>query len=260
MTSDGSTPEGWQRRTSKMAKKIELIFLHLRHGSVHVKHGFSWPAFFFGSLWGLNHGLWLLLPSLLIADMVVFLVAMAESRSIADVFVLPVLALVFASVRGYFGNRMIVDALRQKGYFMRYPAFDPIDDRRIRAFGLIPVAVRNFHEAMAFYTGVLGFLRVEDVGDAPGGQPWRIIGKGKNKLLVVESPAVEALARERADLVWPNVPLYTDDCRASCAELRAKGLKILHEAEYEDGRDAIVAVFEDPFGNRWDLIQERRRW
>lgn len=259
MNAGGSTPDGLPLRTSRMAR-IELIFLHLRDGAVHVKQGFSWPAFFLGSLWALSHGLWPLLPPFLFADMIAFILLDAAVRSGDGLLLAAALALLFASVRGYFGNRWIVEGLRRRGYFMRYPAFEPVDDLRIKAFGLFPVAVRDFHEAMAFYTGVLGFLRVDDVGDAPSGQPWRVIGKGENKLLVVESPAVEELARERALRRWPNIPFRVVDCRASCAELRVKGLEILQEPEYDDGRDAIVAVFADPFGNRWDLVQERRRW
>lgn len=244
--------------------KPQQIFLHLREGIAYVKDGFSWPAFFFGSLWAMAKRMWLPhVPLLLVADAGLwFLTGVAEARDNGGLVLLGLVAtLLYAFARGRHGNRWLAASLRRRGYFRRYPAFDPGDDRRIRAFGLVPVAVRDFQEAMAFYVGVLGFVRAEDVGDAPGGQPWRAISRGNQKMLVVQSPLAQQLAAERARAgERQNIPLFDSDCRATCERLRAEGVKILQEPAYREAEDALVAVFADPCGNLWDLVQSRRQW
>lgn len=98
---------------------MKHLFFNPRKGVVPVKQGFSWPAFFFGSLWAMAHHMWrpyvlLLLPieaSLAIAS------GIAQARDEPALAWGVLLAnLAFAFVRGRWGNRWYADSLRRRGY------------------------------------------------------------------------------------------------------------------------------------------------
>ena len=69
--------------------------------------------------------------------------------------------------------------------------------------------------------------------------------------------AIEA-AREAAGkvpLIVGAGALRTDDCRATYAELKAKGVEMTEEPE--ERFYGVDAAFRDPFGNHWRLTQPR---
>lgn len=88
------------------------------HGHEAVKHGFSWPGFFFGGLWALSHRLWL-------HSVIIFIVVIAGSYSAAildnqgnqTVALLLRIAVigVFITV-GAYGNSWRVNALLRRRY------------------------------------------------------------------------------------------------------------------------------------------------
>ena len=45
-----------------------INYFHPARGMVRVKTGFSWPAFFFGALWAVAKGLWLVAIAMLAVD------------------------------------------------------------------------------------------------------------------------------------------------------------------------------------------------
>jgi hypothetical protein len=100
----------------------QQIFIHEREGTVGVKRGFSWPAFFFGSLWAAAKRMWVpAFPLLLVADVALwFLAGTADSRKEAglDLAVLAA-ALAYAVGRGWYGNRWLAASLRRRGYALQ---------------------------------------------------------------------------------------------------------------------------------------------
>ncbi|WP_415402471.1 VOC family protein [Tateyamaria sp. SN3-11] len=123
---------------------------------------------------------------------------------------------------------------------------------QIAAFSLI---VPDYDSAIAFYCGQMGFDLVSDIDQGrkrwvevrpPGGGPAMILARADN-------PAQQAaIGNQGAGRVW--LFLQTDDFDRDHARLSAAcGITF-----QEDPREEVygkVAVFEDLFGNRWDLIQ-----
>lgn len=116
-----------------------------------------------------------------------------------------------------------------------------------RRLGAVALMVGDQDEALRFYVGRLGFELVEDA--AVDGKRW----------LVVRPPGAEtALVLARgADRPPARVAffLHTDDFERDHAAMRAAG--ILFEEPPRQEPYGTVAVWRDPFGNRWDLIEPR---
>lgn len=125
---------------------------------------------------------------------------------------------------------------------------------RIAALALV---VRDYDEAIAWYTGVLGFALLEDT-PLGGGKRWvRVAPRGDaggTALLLARAttPAQEARIGDQAG---GRVFLFldTDDFARDHAAFAARGARFV-EAPREEAYGR-VAVFEDLYGNRWDLVE-----
>lgn len=124
--------------------------------------------------------------------------------------------------------------------------------------GLVALVVRDYDEAIAFYVGRLGFGLVEDVPAGPG-KRWVVIappGAAETRLLLAKAagPRQEAAVGSQAGgRVF--LFLHTDDFRRDHAALTRRGVRFLEEPREEPY--GTVAVFEDLYGNRWDLLEPR---
>ncbi|MFI6473256.1 VOC family protein [Streptomyces sp. NPDC050516] len=123
---------------------------------------------------------------------------------------------------------------------------------------LITLVVRDYDEAIKFYTRALGFELAEDT-DRGDGSRW----------VVVRPPGTTAgavsllLARAKDDTQLASVGaqtggrvgffLHTEDFAGDHARMLAAGVRFLEEPRHEPY--GSVAVFEDLYGNRWDLLQ-----
>lgn len=101
--------------------KPKTTFLHRTYGMVKVKVGFSWPAFFFGSLWAAAKRMWL--PEfllLLTADAGIwFLAGVAEANRQSGLAMVALCANVsYAYIRGRWGNRWLAASLVRRGFAM----------------------------------------------------------------------------------------------------------------------------------------------
>lgn len=121
--------------------------------------------------------------------------------------------------------------------------------------GRVALLVREYDQAIAYFTGVLGFDLIEDT-DLGGGKRWVVVGprSGGAALLLARAVTPEQLARV-GDQAGGRVFLFlhTDDFARDYGRLRARGVRFVEEPRHE--RYGTVAVFEDLYGNRWDLIQ-----
>ncbi|MBD0747893.1 VOC family protein [Streptomyces sp. CBMA152] len=121
---------------------------------------------------------------------------------------------------------------------------------------LIALVVRNYDEAIAFYTDALGFELVEDT-DRGDGSRWVVVrprGTGTASLLLArakneaERASIGAQTGGRVGFF-----LHTEDFAVDHARMTAAGVRFLEEPRHE--AYGSVAVFEDLYGNRWDLLQ-----
>jgi catechol 2,3-dioxygenase-like lactoylglutathione lyase family enzyme len=120
------------------------------------------------------------------------------------------------------------------------------------------VTVRDYDEALAFYTDTLGFERLEDT-DLGDGKRWvRVRPAGSTGASILLARAVTdaqraSVGNQTGGRVF--VFLETDDFWRDHAALVARGVRFVrppHEEPY-----GTVAVFEDLYGNQFDLIQRR---
>jgi catechol 2,3-dioxygenase-like lactoylglutathione lyase family enzyme len=122
--------------------------------------------------------------------------------------------------------------------------------------GLVTVVVRDYDEAIAYYTGTLGFALIEDtvlgldkrwVVVAPDGT----VGTGLLLAKAVGDEQNRAVGHQTGGRVF--LFLHTDDFRRDHAAYRQRGVHFVEEPRREPY--GTVAVFEDLYGNRWDLIE-----
>ena len=119
----------------------------------------------------------------------------------------------------------------------------------------ISLLVREYDEAVAFYVGKLGFALSEDI-DLGGGKRWvRVTPKGgQTSLLLARATTPEqrkAIGAQAGGRVW--LFLETDDLTRDYAAWLAGGVVFRETPRHEPyGK---VVVFEDLYGNAWDLIE-----
>ena len=122
--------------------------------------------------------------------------------------------------------------------------------------GSISLLVRDYDEAIAYFTGQLGFALVEDT-DLGNGKRWVLIAPlGSMETRILLAKAVTADQAQRiGDQAGGRVFLFlhTDDFWRDYEAYRAKGVRFREEPREEPY--GIAAVFEDLYGNRWDLLQ-----
>jgi len=127
-----------------------------------------------------------------------------------------------------------------------------------QTLGHIALVIRNYDEAIAFYTKMLGFRLIEDT-DLGAGKRWVLVAprgsEGTNLLLAQASTAEQAsrIGNQTGGRVF--LFLHTDDFWRDYRAISGHGVKFVREPR--DEPYGTVAVFEDLYGNLWDLIQPR---
>ena len=124
--------------------------------------------------------------------------------------------------------------------------------------GAVSLLVRDYDEALAFYVGKLEFDLSEDV-DMGGGKRWvRVTPNGGETSLLLARAVTEeqraAVGDQAGGRVW--LFLETDDFARDHAAFSAAGVRFREEPRREPY--GMVAVFEDLYGNAWDLIEPAR--
>jgi catechol 2,3-dioxygenase-like lactoylglutathione lyase family enzyme len=129
-----------------------------------------------------------------------------------------------------------------------------------RQIGCFTIVVDDYDAAIAFYTGVLGFeLREDSAREVALGQPpkrWVLVAPPGAETAVLLAKATTDAQRARVgDQLGGRVGFFlqTDDFRRDHAAMLAKGVQFIESPREEDY--GIVAVFEDLYGNRWDLLE-----
>ncbi|MBA3799996.1 MAG: VOC family protein [Geodermatophilaceae bacterium] len=120
----------------------------------------------------------------------------------------------------------------------------------------VALVVRHYDEALAYYCGVLGFELIED-SELGNGKRWVLVAPSKqvgSGLLLAQASGADQRARV-GDQTGGRVFLFlhTDDFAADHARYLDAGVRFIEEPRQETY--GTVAVFEDLYGNRWDLVQ-----
>ena len=121
---------------------------------------------------------------------------------------------------------------------------------------LTTLVVPDYDAGIAFCVTGLGFDLIED-SDMGGGKRWVVVGGSTGGRLLLAKAASDAQSAAIGNQTGGRVAFFahTDDFTGAHARLVEAGAKF-HEEPRHEGY-GTVAVFSDPFGNRWDLIEPK---
>jgi catechol 2,3-dioxygenase-like lactoylglutathione lyase family enzyme len=128
------------------------------------------------------------------------------------------------------------------------------------AIAHVALVVRDYDEAIAFYTEKLGFTLVEDTYQPEQDKRWVVVapagtnGTSGTSLLLARAATPEQ-ARFVGDQAGGRVFLFlsTDDFWRDYHRMTAAGVRFVRPPNVAPY--GTVAVFEDLYGNRWDLVE-----
>jgi catechol 2,3-dioxygenase-like lactoylglutathione lyase family enzyme len=123
----------------------------------------------------------------------------------------------------------------------------------------VALIVPDYDEAIAYYTGILGFELVEDTPIPAEAKRWVTIRPprapaGATCIVLAQAGDASqraAIGNQAAGRVF--LFLATDDFVRDHAAFTAAGVRFVEAPRHEIY--GTVAVFEDRYGNRWDLLQ-----
>ena len=122
----------------------------------------------------------------------------------------------------------------------------------------LAILVRDYDEALRYYTEILGFDLIED-SELEVGKRWLLVappGANETRLLLAKAANDEQLGqvgRQCGGRVF--LILYTDDFERDYSAFKGRGVRFREAPRHEPY--GTVAVFEDLYGNLWDLLQPK---
>ena len=129
-----------------------------------------------------------------------------------------------------------------------------------QSIGQLSLVVREYDEAINFYVGTLGFTLVEDTCVPEQDKRWVVVappGSIESRMLLARASNEEQSSRI-GDQTGGRVFLFlfTDDFWRDFESYKAKGVMFVREPKEEPY--GTVAVFQDLYGNLWDLLQPKQ--
>ncbi|SRR5258706_3397367 len=124
----------------------------------------------------------------------------------------------------------------------------------------VALVVRDYDEAIAFYTKKLHFKLIEDTYQPKQDKRWVVIsppGGSGTKLVLARASKVEQIpyiGNQTGGRVF--LSLKTDDFWRDYNEMVSAGIIFVRKPKIE--QYGTVAVFEDLYGNLWDLIETKK--
>ena len=121
----------------------------------------------------------------------------------------------------------------------------------------VALVVRDYDEAIDFYTKKLNFTLVEDTYQPEQDKRWVVVappGSNGTSLLLARASNLKQesfIGNQSGGRVF--LFLNTDDFWRDYREMISRGIKFVREPKTESY--GTVAVFEDLYGNLWDLVQ-----
>lgn len=127
-----------------------------------------------------------------------------------------------------------------------------------RRLGLVTLVVADYDEAIAWYTGALGFSVLEDIDQ--GRKRWVIVGPvdGHAAALLLARASDDEQRARIGNQTGGRVGFFlnTDDFWRDYEAMKAFGVEFLETPRAESY--ATVAVFRDLYGNTWDLLEPKQ--
>lgn len=127
-----------------------------------------------------------------------------------------------------------------------------------QTLGSIALLVRDYDEAIAWFTQVLGFGLIEDEPRGEGKRWVRVAPPGSGETALLLAQAGNDVQRAQiGNQAGGRVGwfLHTDDFARDFAAMTARGVRFMEAPRNE--AYGTVAVFVDLCGNRWDLLEPR---
>jgi len=129
-----------------------------------------------------------------------------------------------------------------------------------QSIGQLSLLVRDYDEAINFYVHTLGFTLVEDSYIPEQDKRWVIVappGSIESRVLLARASNEEQSTRignQTGGRVF--LFLFTDDFWRDFESYKTKGVVFVREPKKEPY--GTVAVFQDLYGNLWDLLQPKQ--
>ena len=121
----------------------------------------------------------------------------------------------------------------------------------------VALVVRDYDEAIAFYTRKLGFTLVEDTYQPEQDKRWVVVAPAASSgtTLLLARASTPEQAKVIGNQAGGRVFLFlsTDDFWRDYNRMTAAGVRFVRPPNV--AAYGTVAVFEDLYGNRWDLIE-----
>jgi len=119
------------------------------------------------------------------------------------------------------------------------------------------IVVADYDEAIAYYTHQLGFELREDSPRGEGKRWVLVAPPGAATGILLAKAADDTQASRIGSQTGGRVGffLHTDDFARDHAAMTMRGVRFTEAPRHEDY--GTVAVFEDLYGNRWDLLQPK---
>ncbi|HUP20809.1 MAG TPA: VOC family protein [Gemmatimonadota bacterium] len=124
----------------------------------------------------------------------------------------------------------------------------------------VALVVRDYDEAIEFYTTRLDFTLVEDTYQPEQDKRWVVVappGTGGTSLLLARASNPEQepfIGNQTGGRVF--LFLHTDDFWRDYEKMCSRGIAFVRPPKRESY--GTVAVFEDLYGNLWDLVESIR--
>lgn len=121
----------------------------------------------------------------------------------------------------------------------------------------IALVVRDYDEAIEFYTKKLHFILIEDTYQPEQDKRWVVVsppGSTGTTLLLARASKPEQesfVGNQSGGRVF--LFLHTDNFWRDYKDMVSKGIKFVRDPQKEPY--GMVAVFEDLYGNKWDLLE-----
>ena len=129
-----------------------------------------------------------------------------------------------------------------------------------QSIGQLSLVVREYDEAINFYVETLGFTLVEDTYVPEQDKRWVVVappGSIESRILLARASNAEQSSRignQTGGRVF--LFLFTDDFWRDFESYKAKGIVFVRQPKEEPY--GTVAVFQDLYGNLWDLLQPKQ--
>jgi catechol 2,3-dioxygenase-like lactoylglutathione lyase family enzyme len=126
----------------------------------------------------------------------------------------------------------------------------------LQSLAAVTVLVPTYDDGLAFFRDVLGFVVLEDTALSPN-KRWIVVAPSASAgaSLVLAIPSDERQAARVGDQTGGRVGFFLHSANfwVDYAQLVKRGLRFLETPRHE--AYGLVAVFVDPWGGKWDLLQ-----